>query len=130
MTKAQKIALAGFTLWPIVYMFIFMFMIIGTMVFTAFSGEKSNAMPVGFLILMVFHVFTMLETFGLIAFYIYNLFHTDRIAGDKKALWAVVLFMGNVIAMPVYWYLYIWKEKPEDGGLKTEDGKSKNTDGQ
>ena len=28
---------------------------------------------------------------------------------DKKALWAVVIFMGNALAMPVYWYLYIWK---------------------
>jgi len=26
------------------------------------------------------------------------------------ALWANVIFLGDMIAMPIYWYLYIWKE--------------------
>ncbi|NLG84554.1 MAG: hypothetical protein GX493_08130 [Firmicutes bacterium] len=42
--------------------------------------------------------------------YIVNVFNTDLVDKDKKALWAVVLFFGNIIAMPIYWYLYIWRE--------------------
>jgi hypothetical protein len=49
---------------------------------------------------------------ALMAFYIVNVFRNDRVDKDKKALWAVVLFMGNMIAMPIYWYLYIWREAP------------------
>ena len=45
---------------------------------------------------------------GLLVFYITHLFRTDSVANDKKALWAIVLFLGNVIAMVVYWFLYIW----------------------
>ena len=45
---------------------------------------------------------------ALLAFYIVHVFRTDRVPADKKALWAVVLFLGNMFAMPVYWYLYIW----------------------
>jgi hypothetical protein len=56
------------------------------------------------------HFFTMIVIFALTAFYIVYLFKTDRVAQDKKALWAVVLFLGNMIAFPVFWYLYIWKE--------------------
>jgi hypothetical protein len=26
-------------------------------------------------------------------------------------LWAVVLFLGNMIAMPVFFYLYIWPDE-------------------
>jgi hypothetical protein len=34
------------------------------------------------------------------------------VPNDKKALWAAVLFFGNMVALPVYWYLYIWREPP------------------
>jgi hypothetical protein len=44
-----------------------------------------------------------------------NVFRNDRVDKDKKVLWAVVLFMGNMIAMPIYWYLYIWREVPTAG---------------
>jgi hypothetical protein len=40
-----------------------------------------------------------------------NVFRNDHVDKDKKVLWAVVLFMGNMIAMPIYWYLYIWREE-------------------
>lgn len=51
---------------------------------------------------------------ALLAFYIVHVFRTDRVPADKKALWAVVLFLGNFLAMPVYWYLYMWP-KAEEG---------------
>jgi hypothetical protein len=52
----------------------------------------------------------MLAIMALTVFYIVNVFRNERVDKDKKVLWAVVLFMGNMIAMPIYWYLYIWKE--------------------
>jgi len=55
------------------------------------------------------HIATMLEIMGLLVVYIVHLFKTDRVPKDQKALWAVVIFLGSVLAMPVYWYLYIWK---------------------
>ncbi len=45
--------------------------------------------------------------------YIVHLFRTDRVPADKKALWAVVLLLGNILAMPVYWYLYVWPKQLE-----------------
>jgi hypothetical protein len=50
---------------------------------------------------------------GLTVFYMVNVFRNDRVDKDKKVLWAVVIFMGNMIAMPIYWYLYIWREETE-----------------
>jgi type II secretory pathway component PulM len=38
-----------------------------------------------------------------------DVFQSNRVSADKKALWAVVLFLGNIFAMPVYWYLYLWR---------------------
>jgi hypothetical protein len=55
------------------------------------------------------HMLNMLLILGLIISYIIYLFKTDRVAKDKKALWAVVLFMGNLLAMPIFWFLYVWR---------------------
>ncbi len=60
--------------------------------------------------IFVVHSLTILWTFALLAVYIRLLFKTDRVPADKKSLWAVVLFLGNMLAMPVYWYLYVWRE--------------------
>ena len=37
-----------------------------------------------------------------------------------KALWAIVLFLGNIFAMPVYWYLYIWKGSQSENSPGSE----------
>ncbi len=55
-------------------------------------------------------MFTIFYIFGLLVFYIYNLFKNENVKSDQKVLWALVLFMGNMMAMPIYWYLYIWRE--------------------
>jgi multisubunit Na+/H+ antiporter MnhB subunit len=49
---------------------------------------------------------------GATVIYIINVFGNDRVEKDKKALWAVVLFLGSILAMVVYWYLYIWRQTP------------------
>ena len=57
------------------------------------------------------HLLVMVLIVALMAFYIIHLFRTDLVASDKKALWAVVLFLGNLLAMPVFWYLYVWPRR-------------------
>lgn len=116
MKKPAKIFLGIATLWPIIYMFLF-FIFIFSQVFTNFSTPESTAhqssFPGEIKIIFGLHFFTMLWIFGLLAIYIINVFKNDRVTKDKKALWAVVLFLGNMFAMPIYWYLYIWREPKE-----------------
>jgi EamA domain-containing membrane protein RarD len=64
---------------------------------------------------------TILWTFALLAIYVRLLFKTERVPTDKKTLWAVVLFLGNMLAMPVFWYLYVWRE-PESEAKRTAGG--------
>ena len=105
MNKTWKVLLGLLTLWPLCYLVLFFILtFIGI-----FFGAATQA-PFIQLILPV-HLLTMLLIFALAVFYIVNVFKNKRIENDKKALWAVVLFMGNMIAMPVYWYLFIWKDE-------------------
>ena len=110
LSKPTKILIAAANAWPLVYPFLLMGFIL-SMVIRGFSGPHTRGeVPGPFIAVFLLHFFTILWMFGLLAFYITYLFKTDRVAQDKKALWAVVLFFGNMIAMPVFWYLYIWHE--------------------
>jgi hypothetical protein len=113
MSRAGKIALGAATVWPLLYMIIF-FVSVFALMFAFSAGEPAPAdhvgPPVWFFGLFALHFLTMLWVLGLTAFYIVNVFRNERVEKDKKALWAVVLFLGSIFAMPAYWYLYIWRE--------------------
>ena len=110
MTKGKAIALGIFSIWPFVYMFIFMGFFFLTIVTTFMStNSPGNDPPIMLKLIFPLHFFTMFEIFVLLVIYMVFLFKTDVVPKDKKALWAVVLFMGNMISMPIFWYIYIWK---------------------
>ena len=107
MEKPAKIILGIVTLWPILYLVVFFAFILSQFFLITQEGTPSFE---PFFLIFGLHFLTMLWIFALLIFYIINVFKNDRIAQDKKTLWAVELFMGNMIAMPIYWYLYIWCE--------------------
>jgi predicted metal-binding membrane protein len=125
MKKPAKIALAVASIWPFIWIILFVAVMFGMMFLfssPAKSGGREQGMPLAIMLFFAAHFLTMFLMFGLTAFYIVYLFRTDRIAQDKKALWAVVLFLGNIIAFPVFWYLYIWKEPEALGGAPPNVG--------
>jgi heme/copper-type cytochrome/quinol oxidase subunit 2 len=117
-SRGKAIVLGIFTAWPILYMMFFMCVVFGMFVLMSTGGQGGGSEPPMILwIIFPLHLLTMLEVVVLLVIYILHVFKTDRVPQEQKALWAVVLFLGNAIAMPVYWYLYIWREqnaaKPE-----------------
>lgn len=119
MTKGKAIVLGIFSIWPIVYMVFFMFSIFAMMFLSISHPPAQNSgPPLLFLIIFPLHFLTIIEIFVLLAIYMIFLFKTDYVKQDQKALWAVVLFMGNTLAMPVFWYIYVWKNiQSEQDGL-------------
>ncbi|MHC4281870.1 MAG: hypothetical protein ACYSWZ_02690 [Planctomycetota bacterium] len=65
-----------------------------------------------------FHFLSSLNFLGLWVFYIVYLFKTDRVPKDKKALWAAVILLGHMFAVPVFWYFYV-RKKPESKDQET-----------
>ena len=57
-------------------------------------------------------------SFSLMAFYIVYLAKLKSISTELKLLWAVVIFVTNVLAMLVVWYLYIYKPYKNGGTVK------------
>lgn len=122
MKKSGKILLGLATLWPFVYMIFFFMFIFSMFLFIPTApppgsgsglgpGSGPSGPPMFFFVIFPLHLLTILWIIALTVFYMVNVFRNDRVNKDMKVLWAVVIFMGSMIAMPIYWYLYIWREE-------------------
>ncbi len=96
-------------MWPLLYIFLFMF---------SMFGMASNMNEFRFDFIFRIHLATILQGYFMIGGYIYYIVKTNIVPKNKKTLWVVIIFLGNMIAMPVFWYLYLWKplknQTPED----------------
>jgi hypothetical protein len=110
LSKPTKILVGALTLWPVLYVFVFIAFAFAMVIYSGSNPTHSQEPPAGLILLFAVHMATILMALGLVVFYIVYLFKTDRVAQDKKALWAAVLFLGGMIAMPVFFYLYVWPE--------------------
>lgn len=45
----------------------------------------------------------------LLAMYLFMLYRTAAVPEHRRTVWAMVLFLANVFAFPVFWYLFLWK---------------------
>lgn len=108
MSKPTKLLVAFTTFWPAIYMiafFIFVLVFFLSMLLNLpIEAETFHTLLV---VLIPLHLLTFAIIVALGVFYIYHLFRNDRIAPETKPVRAVVLLMGNVISMPVYWYVHI-----------------------
>jgi len=106
MSRNKAIALGICTVIPILYVFVFISFFL--FAFNSSSFE-SRAHDLIFKIIFPIHFAVMLLLLGNLIICIKDVFSNEHIESDKRSLWAIVLFFGNVIAMPVYWYINIWK---------------------
>ncbi len=113
MTEFQKKLLGFLTAWPFAYIVMFFVAIIGLIA----SSPNGNIGPIGgfaFLLFMLIHILTILLILALQVFYIVNVFKNERVSQDLRVVWVLALFFGGLFAMPIYWYMNIWRELPED----------------
>ena len=125
MSKSAKIVLGFLTILPLIYFVVFISYVVVTISGALRSGGAPGDLPIfpNFYVLFVLHMIVMILLIGLTIFYIVNVFRNDRVHENRKVLWAVVLFMGNIFAMPIYWYLHIWSEpKPVVDGTGATAG--------
>ena len=109
-TKPLALIIGMVTLLPGVYMALFFATFLA-----GFGSERSpDRMPVfgSFETMMALHLGTMLLSVLLLVFYIVHAFKNPQLQQDKRILWVIVLFFGNVIAGIVYWWIYVWRARP------------------
>lgn len=117
MNKFKKILLAIITMYPIVYFISFMIFIMTTMfsVYSVIEEPSGIGSPDMFSIvpfIFFFHILTIIISLLLPILYIILALKNERIKSDMRIIWVLIILFGGMIAMPIYWYLYVWKEEP------------------
>ena len=74
------------------------------------DNTESPHSPIGSLLFSTWIFTWPFASVTMLIFYIGHVLKSNRVPQCKKTLWGWVLFFGNIYVIPVYWYLYIWKE--------------------
>jgi Ca2+/Na+ antiporter len=72
----------------------------------------SVGFPIGIVALFGAHILTIFLMMGLMPLYVILAVKNDRLDGNMKIIWVVLFCMLGFFAMPVYWYLSIWRKPP------------------
>ena len=115
LNKTAKTAVGIGTLWILFYpvLFIgFMFVIpFGMMEFDGF-GSTSPFNSFGFIFPL--HCLTVIIMLGLIGFYLVHVIKNTGASEIARILLGIGVFFMPYIAMPAYFYLYIWRTEPPE----------------
>jgi hypothetical protein len=121
MKRSTKIWLGIATIWPIIYLALFFVVIFAVFIVAGLdpgthvpvgNPPPSIFFPVGFIAFFVLHMLTIMDTLGLMVFYIIRVFKTEQLDQNMKIMWMLLLFFMGMMAQPVFWYLYIWRDPP------------------
>ena len=115
--------LAVLSVWPFVYFIIFIgFMFVSFANVGSSSAHNAQAFD-AFKYIFVVHLLTMVLMFALTAAYVVHAFRSDELDQDKRTLWVIVLFFGNMLAFPIYWWLYVRPSRRTNATGATDDSR-------
>ncbi len=124
MSYRKKILLGIATLWPFVYLLFFIALMIiwaaGT-IWQALNANRATGPDLtgfyggpAFLALGVataaLHVMTAVEGLVVFVFYVYHITTNARLTEGQRVSWVMLLISTAALAMPLYFYLHVWRE--------------------
>ena len=69
-------------------------------------SPKMPELP-AYLLFMIVHFVVFILTLSLLIYYIRHTFRNKDLASDQKLRWLLFLLFGNVVAMPIYYYVIL-----------------------
>jgi len=129
MKKSTKVWLGIATIWPVVYIFVFIAAIVLFFALVASEGGSpgsdpggpaSMLLPFGFVGLMAVHMLTILDMLAMKVFYIVRVFKTEQLDQNMRIMWTLLLVFATIFAEPVFWYLYIWRDPPNTANTPSQ----------
>jgi len=74
------------------------------------EGPVNPIFPIGFALIFLVHMLTILLMFVLMPLYIILAIKDERHDQTTRIIWIVLLATMGMLANPVYWYLYVWRK--------------------
>ena len=109
MSRKNIIVLGFFTILPILYYIISICYLFGIGLDIKNDAYTDGSISNMLKILLPIHFSVIINIIVLLVIYIKNAFKNTNIEETKRTLWVIVLFFGNIVSMPIYWYINIWK---------------------
>lgn len=113
LSQRQKVFVALTTAWALVYPFLF-FAVVLVLTFGAASlsiEQQGEGPPFLFFAIFPFHCLTILITLGLMAFYLAHIIKNTLVSDTLRVIFGVGVFMMPYIAMPIYYFFFIWRDE-------------------
>ena len=107
--RISLLVLGILTIWSLIYFLFFMLFLAGRGISADLS---SSAWFIAAFDVILSLQYTILLVPALLVFYLVCLYATPRVPSGDKPLWAIALVSTTVFAMPVFWYLYLWRPSP------------------
>ena len=125
--KPQKILIGVLTAWVVFYPLLFILVIFGTVFSTlwtvqSFNGEPTPVAMIPFFAIFPLHCLTIFLQLGLSAFYLAHIIKNHTGSETVQIILGIGVFMFPFIAMPVYYYLYIWRDDPPNWAKQQQGG--------
>lgn len=105
-TRGKSLILAVFSVWPFGVILIGLFFEV-----TGMFPKISEELPAAFVLFYGLLLLTPIVVLALIGIYLVYLFTRPDLPLEWKLVWALVLILGNIFAMPLFWVLQVWKPR-------------------
>lgn len=118
MRKKLRLAIGFLSFWPYIYiLFLFGYVTINALyVDQKKFGESvlSQGMQVG---INALNLATSFEVLCIITLFLMHLYKKDDLSKEKKTMWALLLLLGNMFVLPIYW-VYFYKNDIQEEDKK------------
>jgi hypothetical protein len=105
MNRGKAIVVGLLTLWPLPAV-----ILLPCVITSILPTTDDSVAPAAVVVISVLTCLTALDLIVLQAIYLVHAATSDRVAHNHRALWVVLLFFVHLIAAPVFWYLYMWRQ--------------------
>lgn len=123
MLHQKKLLLGIMTVWPLIFIPAFIIMMFAYMAGMIWLGE-TNASTTGLrgadpftnpvlvvlaIVIGILHILTAINEILLFFIYVYHIMNNARLTDGQRISWVLLIIAASIFAMPIYFYLYIWR---------------------
>jgi len=112
LTQRQKILAGLATAWTLLYPLLFfavaLLLTLGVAVIPV--DQQSSGPPVLFFAIFPLHCLTIVIMLGLMVFYLAHIIKNRSVSDSVRVVFGVGIYLMPYIAMPIYYYFFIWRD--------------------
>ncbi len=64
------------------------------------------------------HLIAMGLIFGLTIGYTIFAAVSSRVPSEKRTMWVILLILGGIVAIPIFYFIYVWRDPASSGDNK------------